>query len=57
MKIIRVKQLVAKIGVSASTVWRMERAGTFPKRRKLSPGAVGWLESEVDEWLESREAA
>jgi prophage regulatory protein len=57
VKIIRVKHLAAKIGLSVSTIWRMEKAGLFPKRRRISAGAVGWLESEVDEWLKTREAA
>ncbi len=38
----------------ASTVWRWERDGLFPKRIKLGPHAVGWLESEVDAWIAKR---
>jgi len=29
-------------------------AGTFPKNIKLGPRAVGWLETEIDDWLQSR---
>jgi prophage regulatory protein len=29
-------------------LYRLERAGLFPKRRKLGPGRVGWLESEIN---------
>ena len=43
-----------KTGVSRTTAWRMEKEGKFPKRRKVSDGLVGWLESELDEWIESR---
>jgi predicted DNA-binding transcriptional regulator AlpA len=32
----------------------LERDGKFPKRRRLSANAVGWLESEINNWLESR---
>ncbi len=41
-------------GLSRSTRWRHERAGIFPKRRRISPNAVAWLESEVQEWLRTR---
>jgi predicted DNA-binding transcriptional regulator AlpA len=44
------------------TLWRWEKAGLFPRRVKLSAaggrfGRVGWLESEVNAWLEQRAAA
>lgn len=48
------KTLLQKIQLSDVTIWRMEKAGEFPKRRQLSPGRVGWLASEVDAWIESR---
>jgi predicted DNA-binding transcriptional regulator AlpA len=40
--------------MSASTIWRMEQAGTFPKRRRIGRQLVGWLESEIDTWLRDR---
>lgn len=41
--------------LSRVTVWRMERDGKFPRRRQLAANSVGWLKSEVDAWVESRE--
>ena len=41
--------------LSRVTVWRMERDGKFPRRRQLSANSVGWLKSEVDAWVDSRE--
>ena len=41
-------------GVSTVTLWRMEKAGQFPRRRQITPGRVGWLQSEVLQWIESR---
>jgi prophage regulatory protein len=43
-------------GLSRTTRWHMERRGLFPARRRLSVHAVGWLESELHAWLESRAA-
>src|SRR5438876_10456063 len=53
-RIIRVAAGCERTGLSRTTVWRLERQGAFPARRRLSPGPVGWLESEVDEWLAPR---
>ena len=44
-------------GLSRTTRWRLERDGKFPKRRQISPNGVGWLLSEIQSWLDSREAA
>lgn len=52
--VIRPKLIKQKTGLSLSTVNRLEKLGEFPKRRKLSEGSVGWLESEVDAWAEKR---
>ncbi len=55
-RIIRPKEIRAITGLSNTTIWRMEKAGTLPKRVKLSAGAVGWLYSAVATWMASREA-
>ena len=33
---------------------RLEKAGQFPKRVQLGPSRVGWVESEVLDWLDVR---
>ena len=40
--------------ISRSTAWRMERDGAFPRRVRVSPGRVGWWESELTMWKRSR---
>jgi prophage regulatory protein len=32
----------------------LEAAGRFPKRVRLGPGRLGWLDEEVDHWLRDR---
>ena len=55
-RIIRKPELFRKIPLSDPTVWRLEKAGRFPKRIKLGGNAVGWFESEIDAWLETLSA-
>jgi len=48
------KQLAERTGLSPVTIWRRVRAGDFPPPRQLTPGRVGWVESDVEEWEQSR---
>ena len=43
------------IGLSASTIYRLERQGRFPRRRRLGPNSVAWRLDEVERWITSRE--
>ena len=52
-RMLRLPKVVERTGLSTTTLWRRERAGLFPKRRRLGPNSVGWMESEVNEWLRS----
>lgn len=54
---IRRNQLREHAGISPSTAWRLEQAGRFPKRRKIagSPNCVGWLYSEIEDFLNNCE--
>lgn len=51
---LREPQLLSLTTLSRSTRWRMERQGQFPKKRRLSGRTVGWLSSEIEDWMKSR---
>lgn len=54
MKVLRPKDAAAKCGLSRMHLYRLERAGSFPKRVRLGPNSVGWLEEELDAWIRAR---
>lgn len=54
-RILRLSEVIAITGLSSSTLWRLQRAGKFPLRRQLSPGAVGWIAREIQSWLDERD--
>jgi len=54
VNILRPKQLAEHLSVSLSTVWRLEKTDSFPKKIHLSSRTVGWLEEDVNSWIESR---
>lgn len=56
-RVIRKPELLRVVGLSDATIWRLERAGRFPKRVQLGGSAVGWIESEICGWLEEKMAA
>lgn len=54
MRILSKKALKELVLYSPQHVARLEKAGLFPKRVQLGPNRVGWVESEVLNWLELR---
>ena len=50
---LRLPKVLDMTGLSRTTLWRLERAGQFPQRRRLSARCVAWLESEVLAWIDS----
>ncbi len=53
-KFLRKPAVFDRVGLSDTTVWRLARAGKFPKPIRISPGAVAWLESDIDDWISAR---
>lgn len=51
---LRRKQVEMRTGLSRSTIYLYIQNGEFPKPVPLGPRAVGWLESEVSEWIAGR---
>jgi prophage regulatory protein len=56
-RILRRPEVMARVGVTHSQIDNMEKQGRFPKRIKISVKAAGWIESEIDEFIDKRIAA
>lgn len=54
-RIIREPERRRIMGTSSVTQWRMERAGTAPRRVEVNKGIRGWRLSEILSWVESRQ--
>lgn len=50
-KIIRLKTVIVRTGLSRSTIYRMIAEGTFPMQVRIGVQATGWYESEVEKWI------
>ena len=53
-RILRTHQVLARIGVSRSTLYEWMARDAFPASIPLGERSIGWLESDVDEWIEAR---
>ena len=56
MRFMRFKEVRQRVGLSRTSIWRLERKGQFPPRRRLSDNAVAWVEEEVDQWVRGRDS-
>ena len=52
--IMRLPEVVRKIGVARSTLYKMVSDGNFPRPIHLSARSVGWIASEVTDWLHQK---
>ena len=48
---LRSREVQQRTGLSRTTIWRLEREGSFPKRVQISRNAVAWRESDVAAWI------
>jgi prophage regulatory protein len=53
-RIVRIREVLRMVGLSRSTIWRLEREDKFPKHRNMGSRLVGWLDTEIHEWINGR---
>ena len=51
-RILRKPEVSRAVGLNHVTIWRLEKAGKFPRRLCLGGKAVGWRESDLAKWME-----
>lgn len=54
LQVLRLPQVCKVTGLCRSMIYRLEAERRFPSRIKIGLRAVGWIESEVQEWLAIR---
>jgi prophage regulatory protein len=52
--ILRLPDVKNRTGLSRSTIYLRMDLGIFPQTVNLGSRAVGWVESEIDAWLEKQ---
>ena len=54
VRFLRLPEVLARTGLSRSTIYVRLDQGRFPRPVSLGGRAVGWIEAEVDEWIRQR---
>ena len=53
-RFLRLTDVMARTGLSRSSIYISIREGKFPANINLGARSVGWLESEIDAWMQDR---
>lgn len=56
-RVIRLPEVIKKTGLGRTSLYKMSTAGEFPASISLGGKAMGWIEAEIDKWIEDRMAA
>jgi prophage regulatory protein len=54
INIIKLSEVIARTGLSRSTIYRRVKQTDFPKPIPLGGNSIGWIEMEVQQWLLAR---
>jgi len=50
-RILRLKTVLERTGLSRSTLYRKIQAGTFPRQIAIAERCAGWRESAINDWM------
>ncbi len=53
-KVLKIKTVQNSTGLSRSSIYLMMREGSFPKSLSLGTRSVGWLEADIQSWIDSK---
>ncbi|WP_236201226.1 AlpA family transcriptional regulator [Pseudomonas pseudonitroreducens] len=54
MRIIRLREVISATGLARSTIYKLMGANEFPQSVPLVGRSVGWVESEIQAWIQSK---
>jgi prophage regulatory protein len=54
MRVLKLKSVIEKTSLCHSTIYKLIADGVFPRPIDLTGRAVGWVDSEIDEWIISK---
>jgi len=50
-RLLRLKQVVLKVGLSRSQIYKLIAKGLFPEQIKIGPKISAWSEHAIDQWI------
>lgn len=55
MRVLRLSEVIEKTGLARSTIYKYADLGKFPRPISLGGRSVGWVDSEIHEWLQEKQ--
>ncbi len=52
--VLRMKQVIARVGLTRPTIYLRLKEGKFPKPIHLGVRAIGFLERDIEAWIQAR---
>lgn len=53
-KLLRKTEVIKATGLCGSMIYRLMKEQKFPKSVPITPGRVGWVDSEVEAWITAK---
>jgi prophage regulatory protein len=57
VRLLRLPDIIARVGLRRSAIYERIALGTFPRPVKIGERAIAFLEEEIEEWLRTRPRA
>lgn len=57
LRFLTMLEVCALITYTPQHIYRLERQGKFPRRRRIGPNRIGFLLSEIEKWMGDRPLA
>ena len=56
-RILRIKDVIKITAMSNSTIYELIKSNDFPRPKRIGKRAVGWLENDIQNWVDTRRPA
>lgn len=53
-QVLRIFEVSDRTGLPRSSIYAKIQAGDFPRPIKLGPRSVGWLEGDINSWIDEK---
>ena len=50
-RLVRLPEVMARVGLKRSAIYQRMSEGRFPKSRSLGPKCAVWVDAEIDAWI------
>jgi len=54
MRVLKLKDVVEKTGLGKTSIYKLINLKIFPRSINLGLRSVGWIESEIEDWIQEK---